>query len=236
MPYNFLIENKSNYSEDPSKKKPTYKESLRTKLTMDPKSIFLATPPLTFPPPPPPPPALKLIWQDITILGFDATNVNNWNLFFYLPPQGTPFTSVEVIGNEVKLFGGSNIDMQSYQFKDGSFTNANLISIIDEVNCIISLGEQSFAYQPLLETVLLPAVIYALGQEVFAGNYPLKNINLRSCIQLGESVGNDGTFNSITNQTITLTIPSVLMTCNAGNPDGDIQYLQANNNVIITTV
>jgi hypothetical protein len=53
MPYSFLIGSKTNYSEDPSKKKPTYKESLRNKLTMDPKAMFLATPPPTFPPPPP---------------------------------------------------------------------------------------------------------------------------------------------------------------------------------------
>jgi len=44
MPYNFLIGNKSNYSEDPSKKKQTYRESLRTKLTMDPKAMFLNQP------------------------------------------------------------------------------------------------------------------------------------------------------------------------------------------------
>lgn len=185
---------------------------------------------------PPPPPALKLIWQDITAISFNVTDVNSWNGFFNLPTQGTPFTSVEIIGNEVKLFGGSNIDVQSYQFKDGNFTDAKLVSIIDEINCIISIGDYSFAYQQVLETVLLPAVIYAYGQEIFSENLPLKNINLRSCIQLGESVGNNLVFFSITNQTITLTIPSVLMTCNAGNPDGDIQYLQANNNVIITTV
>lgn len=47
MAYNFLIGNKSNYSEDPSKKKQTYKESLRNKLTMDPKAMFLQTPPAT---------------------------------------------------------------------------------------------------------------------------------------------------------------------------------------------
>jgi len=44
MPYDFLIGNKSNYSEDPSKRKQTYRESLRTKLTMDPKAMFLNQP------------------------------------------------------------------------------------------------------------------------------------------------------------------------------------------------
>jgi len=43
-------------------------------------------------------------------------------------------------------------------------------------------------------------------------------------------------FNYINGNTIDLTIPSSLMTCNGGNPDGDIQYLQTNNTVTITTV
>jgi len=43
----------------------------------------------------------------------------------------------------------------------------------------------------------------------------------------------DYVFTNIAGQTITLTIPSALMTCNGGNPDGDIQYLQANNTVTI---
>jgi hypothetical protein len=40
-------------------------------------------------------------------------------------------------------------------------------------------------------------------------------------------------FYNISGETITLTVPSALMTCNSGNPDGDIQYLQANNTVTI---
>lgn len=47
MPYNFLIGNKSNYSEDPSKKKQTYQESMRTKLVMDPKAMFISSPPVS---------------------------------------------------------------------------------------------------------------------------------------------------------------------------------------------
>ena len=45
MSYNFLIASKSNLSLDSSKKKVDYKESFRNKLTMDPKSIFIANPP-----------------------------------------------------------------------------------------------------------------------------------------------------------------------------------------------
>ncbi len=47
---------------------------------------------------------------------------------------------------------------------------------------------------------------------------------------------NDDVFGGFTGQSITLTIPAALMTCNGGNPDGDIAYLQANNTVTIVTV
>ena len=50
---------------------------------------------------------------------------------------------------------------------------------------------------------------------------------------LGETVGDDSVFLSISTNTITLTIPASRMTCNAGAPDGDIQYLQANNTVTV---
>ena len=62
------------------------------------------------------------------------------------------------------------------------------------------------------------------------------NINLPMCTNLGGTVGNNSVFFGISGNNITLTVPSALMTCNSGNPDGDIQYLQANNTVTIVTV
>jgi hypothetical protein len=56
---------------------------------------------------------------------------------------------------------------------------------------------------------------------------------------LGGSPGNNNVFLGITGPAIrTLTIPLALMTCNTGStPDGDIQYLIANNpNLTIVTV
>jgi hypothetical protein len=64
----------------------------------------------------------------------------------------------------------------------------------------------------------------------------LTSISLPSCTILGESVENNQVFSNIVGITISLTIPASLMTCNSGNPDGDIQYLQANNTVTITQV
>jgi uncharacterized protein (TIGR02145 family) len=48
MAYNFIEgQRRSNLSQDPSKEKVNYQESLRTKLTMDPKAMFLQTPPIS---------------------------------------------------------------------------------------------------------------------------------------------------------------------------------------------
>jgi hypothetical protein len=61
-------------------------------------------------------------------------------------------------------------------------------------------------------------------------------IDLSKCVSLGSTNLNDNVFNSISGQTITLTIPSLLMTCNGGSPDGDINYLISNNNVSVILI
>jgi len=43
-------------------------------------------------------------------------------------------------------------------------------------------------------------------------------------------------FNGITGNTITLTVPAALMTCDGGNPDGDIVYLDNNNTLTVIQV
>lgn len=68
-------------------------------------------------------------------------------------------------------------------------------------------------------------------------NCALGTINISSCTNLGGTTGDNNVFNNVyTGRSITLTVPSALMTCNEGNPDGDIQYLQANNTVTIIEV
>ncbi len=62
------------------------------------------------------------------------------------------------------------------------------------------------------------------------------NIYLPSVTSLGLSVLDNSVFLGITGKTFTLTIPTALMTCNSGNPDGDIQYLNANNTLTIVQV
>ena len=60
--------------------------------------------------------------------------------------------------------------------------------------------------------------------------------NFSSCTNLGANVGDNSVFLYVIGNDITLTVPAALMTCDGGNPDGDIVYLQANNTVTVITV
>jgi hypothetical protein len=222
--------------------------------------------------------AFRLLFDDIAnanLLVGDASSVEDWNTFFDLPTNGSPFTSVVIVGNEVQLIGGSGITLNN------GFTNdLSIISVIDEIGCIISTVSQCFESCNSLTTIDLPALLiaddYSFGscEALTSINLPLlttaggscfeyctsltsislpsllvattvgflegctslTSINLPSCTNLGDSVGDNNVFLSITGNTITLIVPSALMTCNTGNPDGDIQYLQANNTVTVITV
>jgi hypothetical protein len=227
---------------------------------------------------PPAPQALRLTFDSIEnadLLVGDAGSVEDWNTFFDLPTYGNPFTSVEVVGDEVRLFGGSEITLRL-----SIFELTILISIDDSIGCIVNANGYSFANNPNLISLSLPALVntgydsfcYAClslvsvnlpslvtaGGSSFEQCYSLTIIDLPSlttmgtyglydctslttidlplCTDLGGTVGNDNVFDNIIGNTITATFNSVLATNNAGSPDGDIQYLEANNTVTITYV
>jgi len=80
-------------------------------------------------------------------------------------------------------------------------------------------------------------VCTTVGPAAFVGCTSVTTINLPSCTDLGGSVLDNSVFLNITGRTMTLTVPLALMTNNSGSPDGDIQYLQANNTVtVINTI
>lgn len=95
--------------------------------------------------------------------------------------------------------------------RTGIFFGSTLLSIID-LRSLLTVPNGLFHYSPNLSI-----------------------INLSSCINLGSSVINNNLFN-ISGKVLELTIPSALMTCNSGNPDGDIAYLISNNTVTIIQV
>ena len=234
--------------------------------------------------------ALKLLFDAIAnadlMIGGDSGDVADWNTFFDLPTNGTPFTSVSVNGNEVSLFGGAGITLRDSIFDDVDAYCDSLLSFIDTAGCVVAGGVSSFGdyvnQGPRnLVTVIVPAMVTAgdlcfvdtdtlvnvdfsslvtAGDFCFSqcelinlnfpslttvGNYcfrsqglgrPCELINLPVCTNLGNTTGYNEVFHAIYGQTITLTIPAALMTCNGGAPDGDITYLQANNTVTIITV
>lgn len=232
----------------------------------------------------------RLLFSNITEVGAivgDVTDVANWNTYFDLPLYGSPFTSVTVIGNEVKLYGGSNIIMKESLFDQADSLGTYLVEVDDVAGSVIELEYDALGYENYdgcrnLVYVNLPAVTtaanyafnycgdnvtsitFSLPSLVTAGPYCFFNVNnlssislplatsigngcfgnclslttisLPVCTSLGATVGDDNVFNGIVGNTITLTVPSALMTCDAGSPDGDIVDLQANNTVTVVTV
>jgi hypothetical protein len=340
--------------------------------------------------------AFSLTFDDVAnvtpIIG-DVSDVNDWNTYFDLPTYGNPFTSVEVVGNEVKLIGGSNIVVKESLFDQPDELGTHLLEVNDTAGCVIELennvfggnnnsgcenlttvnlpllttagddcfyscfslttidlpslttagdycfdstslttidlpslttagdgcfynctslttinlpslttaGDDCFGSCTSLTTIDLPSLTTAgdicfinctslttidlpslttIGDGCFnnctslttidlpllitadsncfysctslttinlpslttAGNNcffnctSLTTIDLPSCILLGSSTGDNQVFNNISSNTITATFNSVLETCDGGNPDGDIQYLDSNNTVTITYV
>jgi hypothetical protein len=185
---------------------------------------------------------LKLTWDNIVNIPVaDASSVSDWNTFFDLPTFGNPFTSVVVIGNEVDLIGGSNITLKNFLFERVRIQPAMLTTITDTLGMITHIGIAVFDEKSWGSGFVSGIFAGALtcGNYCFNECKKLSVVSIPSLLNLGTTTGDDGVFIDVGisgSQNITLTIPAALMTCNGGNPDGDIQYLQANNTVTIVQV
>lgn len=174
---------------------------------------------------------LELIYDDIlNVEVTDPSDVSEWNAFFQLPTYGGVFTSVVVDGNKVTLIGGTGITL-----RNALFYTSYLTSIHDNSLSITYLDVDCLKQNYTLTSVKLNGVL-KVENGAFALNTALTLLELASCADIGDTTGNDYVFNESTGNTLTLKIPIAIMTCNGGNPDGDIQYLQANNTVTIITV
>ena len=258
---------------------------------------------------------LKLVWNDIlNVPVVDPTSVSQWNDFF----TAAYFSSVSVSGNTITLIPFNTVQFEDNLFSPGKSGNQYLIEIIDEANCVTSVGLQAVANCDNLTTVILPVCTYigvaaffdcnnlvtvdftsveeidelglsgltslttlnlssltstgpgafyystgvisfsapnlqiagsytflgctsltsislpqllVVGQGCFSNCTSLISISLPQCTDLGGTVNNNDVFENITGNTISVTVPAALMTCNIGDPDGDIQYLVDNNTV-----
>jgi hypothetical protein len=115
------------------------------------------------------------------------------------------------------------------------FYNCNSLTTINFPQ-LITAGYDSFGYCISLTTIDFPQLTF-VDDYCFDNSTSLTTINLPLCTQLGTTIGLDNVFQGLILMTITLTIPASLMTCNGGNPDGDIQKLIDDNTTvtIITT-
>lgn len=96
-------------------------------------------------------------------------------------------------------------------------------------------GQSAFVYNTSLNILSFNSLT-TLGNSVFSYCTGLTSLSMQNLLFLGTTTGFDNVFGGISGNTITLTIPSALMTCDGGNPDGDIVDLQNNNTVTIITV
>jgi hypothetical protein len=186
------------------------------------------------------PAGLVLVYNDITNAPVvDPADVAQWNSLFDLPSSGNPFTSVLISGTQtIVLIGGSNINCDVVNFS----SDTNIISINDTAGCITGQCIKSTDCTSLISVNYPNAVLFSkldhagcnqlvtvnaplvenIGSACFKNCLVLKTFYVPSCIDLGGSIGNDQVFSLITGQSITVTINSIIATCNVGGPDGDI--------------
>jgi len=100
---------------------------------------------------------------------------------------------------------------------------------------VTNIGNACFVGNLLVSSFEFPLTT-TLGNTIFDDCVGVTVFNLSSVTNLGGTVANNNVFRDILGKTITITVPSAIMTANAGSPDGDIQYLQANNTVTVITV
>jgi hypothetical protein len=139
------------------------------------------------------------------------------------------------------LIGGSNITCDAVNFS----SDTNIISINDTAGCITGQCIKSTDCTSLISVNYPNAVIFqkldhdgcnqlvtvnaplveTIGPTCFRNCLVLKTFYVPSCINLGGSTGDDSVFDLITGQSITVTINSIIATCNGSGPDGDIVAL-----------
>lgn len=155
----------------------------------------------------------------------DVTDLGQWNATFI-----SNYTSINIAGYRISLIGGSGVILPEALFLDNES-----ILMADDSGSVIEAHESSFENSINLQNLTLPECVF-IGAYALGSCTAMATCYLPKCTNLGGTVGNDSVFNAITGSTITLTIPTSLMTCDGGNPDGDIATLDGTNSVTIVTV
>ena len=136
----------------------------------------------------------------------DYNSLAQWNALF-----SSTYTSLVVdgIGNTIRLYGGTGVVVS-----DLTGSADNLLSFYD-TGTVFDVGTGSMS-----GCINLVQFVTAVG------------FNTAS---IGGNPAADNVFSGIMGNNMSITIPLQLMTCDGGNPDGDIAYLIAANTVTVTT-
>lgn len=100
---------------------------------------------------------LRMVFNDIedTQTGIaDPTDVAQWNTFWNLPANGTPFASASVIGNVVILVGGGAMTIKASAFTN----NTSLLEIDDQTGIVTALNNFCFSGCTSATTFTFPAL------------------------------------------------------------------------------
>lgn len=167
-------------------------------------------------------------------------NLSVWNSIVFSTGGFTSLTVSTVGPNTLyQLFGGFSETVQASSFwtVDPAITS-KLLQVLDEAGSISGVANSGFFNCNNLTTVSLPNCIFIDDGAFFSFvSNSLVNISIPVCTSLGTTIFDNGVFTPNVGNTITLTVPVALMNAQGpGIPDGDIQYLQANNTVTVITV
>jgi len=153
----------------------------------------------------------------LTVVVLNGVTVGGDNLF---NTEGIyPISRFEM--NNLEIVGSNFIN----GFR-GTLTTLNLPKLTTSSGFLVNSSSVTSISAPLLQTIGNSGLIYT-------GN--VTSYYFPSLINLGSSVLYNSVFEGVNYRTLTLTIPSALMTNNAGGPDGDIVALTTYNTVTIIT-
>jgi hypothetical protein len=159
----------------------------------------------------------------------DSSNVDDWNIFFQLPTNGTPFSRVSVNEGTIELYHSTSVQSDITIKQEAFRLNTGIISIVDTgvieqinasafsgcsslvsidfPNCV-QAGVSAFSSCVSLTTVIMPELITA-GNTCFASSVSLTTLSCPKLQTAGDScfsLSNSSSPGQIT----TLSLPSVV--------------------------
>lgn len=164
--------------------------------------------------------ALEITYNDPVIAA--SRTLMDWNNILDLPNNGTPFSSLDMVGNIAKLYGGANIIVNP----DALSGISNVTSIIDNASSIIELQSSAISGSTNLTSIYFPLVT-VIGDYCFDSCSNLISLILPSLTVCGTTANNNSVFNNISGNIISLKIPHAI------ESDGDIVALKAANTVTV---